>query len=338
MLTRVTIPQLRYLNASTTQRYHDFCAAHNLSPRTLKVELQNEKIDATAHWLGDPDADIVILHCHGGAYTQPATSGTFLYLQHMIDTIHQHQHRTHRKFPKTAAALVLAYNLAPESPYPTQLKQASAILSHLLTATQHAPSTIFLSGDSSGGNLVLGLLSHLLHPHADIPAIPLSEPLAGAVLYSPLVSFREDWESVARNADVDMLPNCRIRWWGTVIHGLYDAEHEHELCGFVSGDAYTEPCLNDGEWWEGLHKVVDGALVTSGGDEVFVDSIRKVVRCLEKGWVSGGGTDDGVVLVETPGESHIGPIVDFMMAGGKVAEGSVSQVAVEEWYAARVMR
>lgn len=76
--------------------------------------------------------------------------------------------------------------------------------------------------------------------------------------------------------------------------------------GFAAGNAYIEAFLNGEKWWEGMHGVV-------------------------------GGSEDGVVVVKTMGETHIGPIVDFMMRGGK-GDGCVSQKAVEEWYLERLER
>lgn len=269
----------------------------------------------------------MILHFHGGAYTQPATSGTFLYLQHIISTLETQQ----RNSRKTIAGLVLAYDLAPEHAYPTQLQQAVAVLAHLLSATGREASSVFLSGDSAGAHLALGLLSHVLHPHPEVERVEVRGRLRGVVLYSPVVSWRDDWESVGRNKDVDMLPVERIRWWGAVLHGKGDGE------GFGAGDAYTEALLNGVEWWEGMHGVVGSVLVTCGGGEVFVDSAEAFCGCFKKGWVAGGGSENGVVVVKTMGETHIGPIVDFMMKGGKV-DGCASQRAVEDWYLERLER
>lgn len=306
------------------------------------------------HWLGDPNADIVILYCHGGGYTQPATSGTFLYLQHIIDiTLSSSTPENPKKKKeketegkrKTVAGLVLAYSLSIDDAYPTQLKQAVATLSHLLKT--HHPCNIMISGDSAGGDLVLGLLSHILHPHPQIPGVEMvaGGRFAGVVLYSPMTTFQENWESVRRNGDagagggVDMIPVRRIRWWGAVLHDMHTLEdngEEKEVKEFLQGDAYTEPCLNKETWWVGLDKIVEGLLVTCGSDEVYLDSILETVGKVRKGWVGGGGDEDGVMVVETKGEAHIGPIVEFMMSGGKVG-GCVSQRVVEEWYLARVM-
>lgn len=48
---------------------------------------------------------------------------------------------------------------------------------------------IVIAGDSAGGNLTLGLISHLLHPHPDVPKVELSGPLATTILISPWVKF-----------------------------------------------------------------------------------------------------------------------------------------------------
>ncbi|CAI6337847.1 unnamed protein product [Periconia digitata] len=337
LLHTITIPQLHRLNNTTTStRYTSFCTSQNLPPHTLSIKPSTpETPQTTAHWIGDPNASIVILYFHGGGYTQPATSGTFLYLHHLIATL---QLRTSTpETQTTVAALVLAYDLAPESPYPTQLKQAASTLSYLLHPTHRRPSTIFLSGDSAGGNLALALLSHILHPHPAVPAVEVVEPLAGVVLYSPMATFSREWDSVRRNESVDMIPASRIRWWGGVLHGLYDPSLSGDGDGteaFFRGDAYTEPCLNSAGWWVGLDRVVGGVLVMCGADEVYLDPIVETVRSVRAGWVE-GGEEEGVVVVETMGEAHIGPIVEFMMGGGKPG-GCGSQRVVEEWYLERL--
>jgi acetyl esterase/lipase len=77
---------------------------------------------------------------------------------------------------------------------------------------------VFVGGDSAGGNLALGLMSHILHPHpklSDDLRIDLSAPLAGAILTSPWVKFPTDDDSVKRNAGSDVIcEGAADRWVG----------------------------------------------------------------------------------------------------------------------------
>ena len=73
---------------------------------------------------------------------------------------------------------------------------------------------IFIAGDSAGGNMAFSLMSHLLHPHAEVTnKISMDEPLAGAILISPWVKFPPDDDSIKRNATSDMVtPDAAKRW------------------------------------------------------------------------------------------------------------------------------
>ena len=67
----------------------------------------------------------------------------------------------------------------PESPFPTQLRQANAALTHLLNRGI-PPENIIVGGDSAGRNLSLQLVSHVLHP---LPSLPPSGKLKNTFLH-----------------------------------------------------------------------------------------------------------------------------------------------------------
>lgn len=332
LLTHVTVPQARYLNPSTTQRYLSFCQSASQTPSSLSVTYgPGGKRRACAHWIGDPDAQVVILYLHGGAYFQPATAGTFLYVQSLIQKLGN-------QTGKSVAALVLAYSLAPEAAFPTQLEEGAAILSELLYPTSSSskkrrPGDIFLLGDSAGGNIALALVSHLLRPHPQVEEFRLEGRLGGVLLYSPSVSHSFDWDSVRRNAVRDMLPVSKIPVWGAMYVGQ-TASLQHYDGSRLETDEYSEPCIAEALWWQELSKVVGYVLVLSGGEEALADSIHELGEKMKQGWREGGGEEKGVIFVETPRETHIGPIVDFMMSRGKVT--SSSQHLLEEWLTARL--
>ncbi|KAL1603813.1 hypothetical protein SLS60_005404 [Paraconiothyrium brasiliense] len=334
LLTHITVAQSRYLNPSTTSRYLSFCRSEAKTPSSLSIPYDSKEQgtgEARAHWIGNPEADVVILYFHGGAFFQPATAGTFLYLQDQV-------HKVGKEKGKSVAALVVAYSLAPEATFPTQLLEGAAVLKHLLYASdaetkRREPRNVYLSGDSAGGNIALALVSHLLHPHPEVEAINLEEPLGGVLLYSPSVSQSMHWGSMIRNAEKDMLPACKVPVWGAMYTGKTGSLQTSARGVRLETDAYSEPCVADASWWIDLNKSVGFVLVLSGGDEVFADSICELRRKMEEGWREGGG-NGAIMFVDTPGETHIGPIVDFMMSGG--VRDSSSQKVVAEWWAARL--
>lgn len=327
MLEGITITQSRYLNASTTAGYIAHCRRRKIEPKKLDVEGEDGKI--AAHWLGDPDAETVVLYLHGGGFTQPANAGNFQYMDRLAQDINN------ARACKSVAVLILAYTLAPEATHPTQLREAATVLSHLLTKTGRAPSDIFVSGDSAGGNLALALLSHLLHPHAGVRPLQLEQPLGGTLLYSPWVGFRTDYPSY-QNETLDMLSPLSLRRWSAMFLNKANPVNPEADPGTISGDAWTEACLNPASWWSGLHRVVDDIFVSYGSYEVFADPIRDLEKALRKGWADGGGDVSRVTFLEAAKAAHIAPIVDIMAPGRYVK--SDTQIAIEEWYKARLQK
>lgn len=289
------------------------------------MALSDVNIEATAHWVGEPDADIVVLYLHGGAYTQPGSEGYLHFWSRLIKDL--------KSESKSIAMLQLAYSLAPEACYPTQLREAAAILAHLLS--ERTPSSIILAGDSAGGNLALCLLSHILHPHEDkvIPRIDLKQgKLGGALLISPWVTFGQEHDSFTRNYETDFLaPRMLRRSVGMFLSPSAQTDIERDP-GRVYGDAYTEPLTNASSWWEGLHSVVDEVFVWYGEGEVLADAIAEFEGAFGKGWSEGGGDKRSIVFVKSPGRAHIEPIMSVMLEPKVKGD---HQVAVEEWLKAR---
>ncbi|KAF2186587.1 alpha/beta-hydrolase [Zopfia rhizophila CBS 207.26] len=316
MLQRLTISRSRYINKSATETYHDLCKEKGTEPKTVNIN------GVIGHWIGSPDASIVILYLHGGGYTQPCTAGHVQYFQQLVQDMNEG-----RGDGNSVAVLLLAYSLAPEAKYPTQLREAATLLTYLLNETKRSPSNIMLTGDSAGGGLSLSLLSHLLHPHPDIPKISLSEPLRGAFLYSPWVSFCTDQPSFTHNAERDTLVPKTPHVWSATYLGTSKEDPELDP-GPVSGDKYNEPSSAGAEWWEGMHKVVGNVLVWGGEDEVFIDGLREFGEVFQRGWKAGGGNEERVKLVVTPKSAHVEPILEEMMFLRGKGEG---RVVVEEW-------
>ncbi|KZM24300.1 hydrolase [Ascochyta rabiei] len=328
MLDYLTIADSRYLNPQTSDRYvRLYCRPRGLEPKSLEIDSKNGR--AVAHWIGDPDAEAVILYCHGGAYTQPANAGNFRYLAGLVKTLNN------KPRSRSVSVLWLAYTLAPESVYPTQLREAAVVLAHLIRETGRSPSEIFIAGDSAGGNLAFSLLSHLLHPQPDVPAVKLECPLGGVLLISPWVSFRTDYISFKTNATLDMLTPLALRKWGAMFLGKVNDSNPEADPGPISGDSWTEACLNPPSWWNGMPQVVSDAFVWSGAYEVLNDSIRELEKRFMEGWATGGGNLNRVRFFESAREAHVAPIVDIMIPGVKKSD---AQIAIEEWFKGRLQR
>ena len=129
-----------------------------------------------------------ILYLHGGFY--------------LLGSI-----RTHRSLAgyisaaAQARALIIAYRLAPEHPFPAALDDACTAYSWLL-AHDTRPEQIILVGDSAGGGLVVSLLLTLRDQGITLPV--------AAVCLSPMTDLSLSGESWETNAKKDLVINPRI--------------------------------------------------------------------------------------------------------------------------------
>ena len=197
----------------------------------------------------------MILYCHGGGFTQPANEGNFHHLGGLIKDL-----SIDRGVP-SVSVLILAYTLALEAVYPTQLREAAVMLAHLIQETGRSPSDIFIAGDSASGNLALSLLSHLLHPQRDVLTFKLNCPLGDVLLLSQWVSFRTDYTSFNTNTTLDMLTSLALPKWGVMFLNKANASNPEADPGTISGDAWTEACLNPASWWNRMHQAVSDVFV-----------------------------------------------------------------------------
>jgi acetyl esterase/lipase len=175
--------------------------------------------------------------------------------------------------------LIVPQALAPEHPFPKQLRQTIAALQHLLDLGV-SPSNIIIGGDSAGGNLSLQLASQLLHPHPSLPTLHLPshastesdvnsgkfpEPFGGMLLISPWLEYNTDAPSFARNDARDVLPLNSWQVFADIVRpGIVPALHNH-----------LEPGIAPRGWWKGLGRVFPRILITAGEHEGIVDPIEK---------------------------------------------------------------
>ena len=132
-----------------------------------------------------------------------------------------------------------------------------------------------LMGDSVGGNMVLGVLSHILHPHPGIEPVKMSEPLRGAVVVSAMTDFDMSGErfqntrrqgSLQEPADVDT-----IKKWAM------------EYLGAAEANEWNQPARADSKWWMGLETVVGDVLITGAKEEVMAGDIEATALKMKVG-------------------------------------------------------
>ena len=131
-LRNMTIPQSKFLNKPTTDVYHDLAKRHKFKPASVTLSSGIQ-----AHWIGNPNAKVVFVYLHGGGYVLPASLGLMQYIYDLT--------RTMADTGADIATLVLAYTLAPEAKYPTQLAQAAQLLQHLLEVEGRNPGDVCAS-------------------------------------------------------------------------------------------------------------------------------------------------------------------------------------------------
>ena len=122
---------------------------------------------------------------------------------------------------------------------------------------------IIIGGDSAGGNLALGLLLHLLHPHPSIAPIELFKPLCGAFVSSPWGEFDTSAPSYTRNQAKDLLKVPTLKRWAAA------------FLGGAEGDEYNQPFRAPLGWWADLPSKVEAMLVTTGADELMADDVEQ---------------------------------------------------------------
>ena len=244
----------------------------------------------------------------GGGYVMPCGPGHQLWLNDL-----------QKSLGPSVSALLLAYDLAPEHTYPTQLKQAVELLRYLVETEGRSPSDLVLGGDSAGGNLTLGVLSHLAHPHPEIRPLVLPSKIHAAMLISPWASLTQtNTPAFVTNAERDMFDARTLNRWSAAFLGDNSP---------FAGDFYNEPVLAAPEWWAAVADVVEEVLIWAGDNEILKDGILAFADKFTKGFSSKGGIAHTVV---TPKACHEEMIVERIL-GYKGDSGTGSHQVVQAW-------
>jgi acetyl esterase/lipase len=232
------------------------------------------------------------------------------------------------------AVVVLEYGLASErrNHYPTQLRQAVALLAHLLHVEKVPPACVTLVGDSAGGHLLLGLLLHASHPHPAVPALGLGGGrFAGAALVSPWVelekpsfpSFYSSEEAEEKGqgdgggggggGKRDIITPDSLAYWA------------RNLLGGAEADPWNSPLSAPREWWADLP--VEEVLVTYGGAELFRDDVARLADILRSEH-SGGTT----TVAACEGEIHVHMVMNRFL---KIRKPCQSEEVFVRWLKGR---
>ncbi len=170
------------------------------------------------------------------------------------------------------AVFAADYRLAPEFPFPAAVDDIISVIEYLKREGL-ASEQLFIAGDSGGGGL-LGTVLYRMKKHE------LGRP-AGALLFSPEVSLTLSEDSVTDNAALDVLP------WNIPVDAY--------LHGVEPDDERVDVLFDDIAGWP-------PTFVVYGGDEMFRDAIRTLVRKLQAAEVPH-------VALEVEGMFHVFPFL-----------------------------
>ncbi|KAJ5638906.1 hypothetical protein N7528_001296, partial [Penicillium herquei] len=280
LTTRLSILQLQLVLPGSSKVYNQFAKRVGYQP--LSVELGN---GATGNWIGNPQATNVLIWYHGGGFGLPPSHGYIEFYAQMV--------RHLEKTGKSLAIFTLHYTLAPEATYPTQLRQAVSAAKYILAQPNRAPETVFLGGDSAGGNLACGVLSHLAHPHPQIEPLAINGQLGGAVMIAPWTLLDSEYADQELYDGGDLISKAVAAPWATA----YLAQ--------APRDNYTDLSNAPTEWFASFP--VKNVLITSGGNEIMLPLIQGLAKKFKEGF------EGPVELFVGHRECHVAPMYNLTL-------------------------
>ncbi|KAE9382290.1 hypothetical protein BT96DRAFT_783666, partial [Gymnopus androsaceus JB14] len=126
-------------------------------------------------------------------------------------------------------------------------------------------------GDSAGGNLIMQLMVHTLHPFEGVAVSPLSRvsesnetsSLGGICLVSPWLSLDTWTPSFVKNNDLDVLAGRSLLYWGKSYLSDVPESHHSWIKPVLCAPVPQEPW----KWLAALDEYVGRVLITAGGKE-----------------------------------------------------------------------
>lgn len=249
--SKISLSQEMYLCPSTESQYLDLAKKKGFQPDTFELPSGGK-----AHWLGDSNAQKVLIYFHGGGFVMPCTHGHAEVIYKITKDLSK---------SCSISSILVQYTSATEGPYPLQLCQAAELLDYLIKTERRRPSDIIIAGESAGAHLAFSLISHILHPHPDVPTnIKLEEPLRAAIMISPWIDFDLSYGSFDRNGQSDVIGKEVLARWSEA------------YLGGAALDSYNQPVRALPGWFDNIGTAIEDMLIWGGGKEVLVDSIYKV--------------------------------------------------------------
>lgn len=259
----------------------------------LKPNVEELCNGANLLWVGPKRLDKVFFYCHGGGYKLSLGEKQLSWLRYM-------QLELEKKGINMGIAIV-SYNLLPNAVFPSQLREATDGLKHLIAAGA-LPENIIIGGDSAGGNLALQLLSHILYPLPSIETAPVRSDVhfRGLLLISPFVGATEDAKTpfplLARRHERDFIP----------------AEYHSGVCQDLLRDVpkddigYVDVLEAPEEWFTPLGTSVGRILVTAGEWDFLREKSERLYERYLKPFHG-----NARFVLEKDG-IHVTPIFDFI--------------------------
>ncbi|KAM3446556.1 hypothetical protein MY3296_009545 [Beauveria thailandica] len=283
---RLSPLQLQLVSPNTDIIYNQYARSRNLQPDTVALAH-----GAQGHWVGNKNATNVFIWYHGGGFCLPANIGYFKFFERLLKEINASG--------GDLCVFAVTYTLAPHGRYPVQLTQSVEALRHVVEHTGRSPGNVLLGGDSAGGNLVFGVLSHLAHPHPSIAPLRLPKPLAGAAAIAPWVSLHPD------------LSEQVIYDGGDIVTTFVGESWSREFMGDAEADYYTDAFDAPSSWFETFP--VDKMLMLGGENEILMPVIESFYETVKAGYPN-------VELFKGKRESHVAPIYNIYVGDNTETE------------------
>ncbi|KAF8884709.1 Alpha/Beta hydrolase protein [Mucidula mucida] len=282
--------------------------------RRRKVTVTVDELPSGAKllWMGPKRLDKVILYIHGGGFVFPLSDFAIAFWNHVCSELHAKD--------EPVGMVFLAYKLYPDGKYPDHLRAARDAIAFLLESGVK-PSCLQIAGESAGGNIVLQLMAHILHPLPAVPPLPRNLRFAGVFLMSPWV-----YPSDKGGQDqYDVISSKSLLSWGHLF--LKDVP--------PTDLPYVEVLNAPKGWFTGMDNVVNRMLLTSGSKEGMVDTHKRFYDiCVGENevdvtfLVDEGGLHDSLIydfslpLLQLLQKPRIGPltpkVIDWLAAGFEI--------------------
>ncbi|KAF7326650.1 Abhydrolase-3 domain-containing protein [Mycena venus] len=300
VVSHLSLPQLQATFGTTIGTYETWTKATKL-PVTVEELGEGGRL----LWIGPKRLERVVLFIHGGGFVLPPGPMALSFWRYV-------QLELEKQNIEVGFAM-LNYSLAPHASFPTPLKQASLALNFLMAAGVK-PQNLQLAGDSAGGNIVLQVLSQMLHPREGVPEIRLSAPLRGMYLISPWMNLCADGGSHVENEGRDFITQAALKEWGA-----------HVLPTVPAPDRpFAEAIRAPDGWFKGAEAHVERVLITAGSAELMRDDIVAFSEAFKKHHAN-------TELVVQKGGLHEDMFLDFAVNEKKLS--SLTPLTVE-WLAA----